>query len=255
MLNKVVIFADSLALAREGEDDISYEATYPFLIEQHLRLQFSDRLPLILERGMRRRTIEYVLDEWFELVELRRPNLVILHVGVVDCAPRIFLRRERHFVETMRWRGLRNFILGFVNRHRARIIRMRPRVYVSLDRFGSLITEVVERAHSLRIPLVFVNIIEPPDELEQRSPGFCRNVKLYNNVLESKVNPPAVRVIDLNGLVAQRGKAECLTRDGIHLSREGHKVLSQELEDLITKEFNLPPAREEFAGVVHASSR
>src|SRR5262245_43716680 len=112
MLAKVLILADSLALPREGSDDIPYETTYPYLVEESLRQHQDGPLPVVLERGMRRRTIEYVLDEWFELVELRRPDLVIIHVGIVDCAPRIFLRRERQFVENLRWIWLRERILS-----------------------------------------------------------------------------------------------------------------------------------------------
>ena len=91
---KIVVMADSLAMAREGETNVAYETTYPYLLDQWLRQRFGSRAPLLIERGMRRRTIEYVLDEWYELVDLRKPEVVIVHVGIVDCAPRVFLRRE-----------------------------------------------------------------------------------------------------------------------------------------------------------------
>jgi acyl-CoA thioesterase-1 len=233
MLAKVLILADSLALPREGSDDIPYEATYPYLIEASLRQNPRVQLPIILERGMRRRTIEYVLDEWFELVELRRPDLVIIHVGIVDCAPRIFLRRERQFVENIRWTWLRKRILSFVHKHRARLIRMRPRVYVPLERFQPLVDEVIAKARELQTKLVFINILEPPDAVETRSPGFQQNVQRYNQLLESRVDDETVRLIDLNGMIAQKGGAAKMTVDGIHLNREAHAMLARELERLI----------------------
>ena len=248
MLTKVVILADSLALPREGADDIPYEATYPFLLEQRLRRYCRAESPVIMERGMRRRTIEYVLDEWFELVELRRPHLVILHVGIVDCAPRIFLRRERQFIENLRWARLRDFVLAFVHKHRALIIRLRPRVYVPLESFERLVDQVVDKARQLRIPLVFVNIVSPPDEIENRSPGFQQNVRLYNQVLTSKANGTAVQLIDLNSLSAQRSRSKLLTGDGIHLTREGHLLLACELERIILNQLKPQAAAFELAG-------
>jgi lysophospholipase L1-like esterase len=234
MLTKVVILADSLALPRvDVEDDIPYEATYPFLLEQRLRLRTETELPIIMERGMRRRTIEYVLDDWLEMVEQRRANLIIVHVGVVDCAPRIFLRRERQFIESMRWAWLRDSILSFVQKHRARIIRLRPRVYVPLERFERLAEQLAQKARQARVPLVFINIIEPPDEIEKRSPGFQQNVKQYNRVLESKVDGTEVQLIDLNSLISAGGGSKTLTVDGIHVNREGHLILAGELERLI----------------------
>jgi lysophospholipase L1-like esterase len=247
MLTKVLILADSLALPRDGVDDTPYEATYPFLLEQRLRLQLPAELPVIMERGMRRRTIEYVLDEWVELVELRSPHLIIVHVGIVDCAPRIFLRRERRFIESLRWGWLRDSILTFVQKHRARIIRLRPRVYVPLERFEPLVEQVVENARQMHVPLVFVNIIQPPNEVENRSPGFQRNVELYNRVLESKTDGLAVRLIDLNSLIAQAGASKALAADGIHINRNGHQILAGELERLIVNQLKPRPAAVELA--------
>jgi len=57
---KIVVMADSLAMAREGETNVAFEATYPYLLDQSLRRRFQAEAPLVIERGMRRRTIEYV---------------------------------------------------------------------------------------------------------------------------------------------------------------------------------------------------
>ena len=56
---KVVILADSLALPREevgGER--CFEACYPYLLHESLRDEFGKEAPLIIERGMRLRTVE-----------------------------------------------------------------------------------------------------------------------------------------------------------------------------------------------------
>lgn len=232
---KIVVMADSLAMPRqEGEGNIPFEATYPYLLDQSLRRQLGKQAPVIIERGMRRRTIEYVLDEWFELVELRAPDVVVVHVGIVDCAPRVFLRRERQFVENLRPAVLRNFVLNFVRKHRRAVVRMRGRAYVPPQRFRALVAQVIQKAKQDRLRLlVFVNIIAPPAAMEERSPGFNENVATYNQILQEQAQGEGIRLIDLNQLISAGGGSEKLTIDGIHINEAGHAMLAREIENHI----------------------
>jgi len=228
---KIVIFGDSLALPREDVGGGKLlEVTYPFLLDQSLRRQFGAAAPVVFERGMRRRTIEHVLDEWNELVELRKPQVVIVHVGIVDCAPRVFLRREASFVANIRFAWLRDRIFKFTHDHRRRIVQFRRKVYVPLPRFERLVQQVVEKARENEVQsLVFINIISPPDSVEERSPGFQSNVIAYNQVLQAQTKHDFVSLIDLNG------GSDVLTVDGIHLNESGHMLLAQRLSEHVTR--------------------
>jgi lysophospholipase L1-like esterase len=236
---KIVVMADSLAMAREGETTVSYEATYPYLLDQSLRRRFQSEAPLVIERGMRRRTIEYVLDEWYELVDLRKAEVVVVHVGIVDCAPRVFLRRERQFVENLRPAFLRESILRNVHRRRRAIVSMRKKVYVPANRFNALVGQVIERAkHSKLRSLVMVNIITPPAEMDERSPGFIRNVGLYNEILAAHAKGDGVHLIDLDRMIKEAGGVEQLTVDGIHINEAGHAMLAKEIENHVVSFMN-----------------
>jgi len=232
---KISILADSLALPREDVGgDALLEVTYPFLLDQSLRARFGTAAPIIFERGMRRRTIEYVIDEWNEQVELKKPEVVIVHVGIVDCAPRVFLRREGAFVANIRFSWLRDRILKFTHDHRRRIVEFRRKVYVPLPRFERLVETVVQKARETGVQsLVFINIIRPPDAVEERSPGFQGNVIAYNRVLEEQAKHSFVTLIDLNRIVEDGGGCEKLTVDGIHLNEHGHVLLAEKLEQLL----------------------
>lgn len=228
---KIVVMADSLAMAREGETNVPFEATYPYLLDQSLRHHLHSDAPLVIERGMRRRTIEYVLDEWYELVDLRKPEVVVIHVGIVDCAPRIFLRRERQFVENLRPAFVRESILRKVHRHRPTIVNFRKKVYVPPDRFNSLVEQLMARATESKLrSLVIVNIITPPPGMDERSPGFIRNVGIYNQILKTHAEAKGACLIDIDRLIKEAGGAEQLTVDGIHLNEAGHAILAKELE-------------------------
>jgi acyl-CoA thioesterase I len=232
---KIAILADSLALPREdvGGQEL-LEVTYPFLLDQSLRKRFGAATPIIFERGMRRRTIEYVLDDWNEQVELKKTDMVIVHVGIVDCAPRVFLRREAAFVAKIKFARLRDRILKYAHDHRRAIVQRRRKVYVPLWRFEKLVQQVVQRAEESKVTsLVFINIIRPPDSVEARSPGFQNNVIAYNRVLEEQTKHQHVTLIDLNRLIHTEGGSEKLTVEGIHLNERGHVLLAAELEKLI----------------------
>ena len=234
---KIAILADSLALPREdvgGEEML--EVTYPFLLDQSLRRQFGNSAPFVYERGTRRRTIEYVLDDWNEQVELKKPDVVIVHVGIVDCAPRVFLRREGAFVANIRIPWVRDRILKFAHDHRKAIVERRRKVYVPLWRFEKLIEEVVRKARETAVKsLVFINIIDPPDSVEERSPGFQKNVIAYNRVLQAQTKHDLVSLIDLNRMIHDEGGSSALTVDGIHLNERGHVLLANELVDRIKR--------------------
>lgn len=237
---KILIFADSLALAREPEGgNIRYEETYPFLLDVALKQRYGADAPLVNDRGMRSRTIEHVIDHWFEEVELKNPDMVVIHVGIVDCAPRVFLRRERGFIENLRSERLRRGILNFVHKHRSRIIELRKKVYVPPHRFKALLDQAVSRAVANPArKLLFVNIISPSDTLEARSPGFQSNVKLYNEMLAAHVNGTSIDLIDLNKIVWEHGGPDKLTVDGVHINQEVHKLLAAELESRVAKLFS-----------------
>lgn len=229
---KITILADSLGLPRDdvGVGDY-FEVTYTYLLDQSLKARFGSRAPMLIEKGTRRRTVEYVLDDWNEEVELKKPQILIIHVGIVDCAPRVFLRREYNFVAGLRFTWVRKRILKFAHDHRRRIIETRRKVYVPLARFEKLVDEVVQRAQRDQVRLLlFINILSPPDAIEARSPGFQRNVDLYNQVLSRQTQHPHVELLDLNGIVQAEGGTEALTIDGIHLNERGHKLLLRELE-------------------------
>ena len=236
---KIVIFADSLALPREEEaGNVPYENTYPYLLDQSLRELYGKRSPIVHERGERRRSIKDVLLDWQEQVDRRKADIVIIQVGIVDCAPRVFLPGERKIMSLVRPSELRETILNHVRKNRRRIISMRPnRVYVPIDLFEQCVDKIVYRGYKSGLhSLIFINIISPSDTLEYRSPGFQKNVNHYNLRLEQRVlGNKMVKLIDFNELIRQHGGTELLTVEGMHPNSTGHALLAQSLSDTIIK--------------------
>ena len=235
---KVAVLADSLALPRSPEMGyVRYEDTYPVLLNIRLRALFRDQDILLIERGQRARTIGKVLDDWQEIVDWRLPQFVVVQVGVVDCAPRVFTPSQRSWIERAVPARIRNRILSLIKRYRQNIIsQAAPKVYTPIADFAAGITEVIARARNAGVSrLFFVNILTPSADFERRSPGFTDNVRAYNAILVDRAVGSDVELIDFDELVAKHGGVDALSVDGMHPNAKGHLILANTLMDRIAR--------------------
>lgn len=236
-MKKIVIIADSLSLPRPKElGDIPYEGTYPYLLDMGLRTKLGNNAPVVMEKGKRARTITDVKNDWVEYVSWRKPEVVIVHVGIVDCAPRVFLPQQKVFVDRIRVLWLRKLILHFVKKYRRNIIRLFPnRVYTPFDFYKATVQHIIELAMQDKIKaLIFINTISPPDSFEYRSPGCQKNVEMYNKILYQATLNKDVYLIDINKIFSEGGLLDkYITNDCHHLTVEGNKVLAIHLQNLL----------------------
>jgi lysophospholipase L1-like esterase len=237
MPKKIVILADSLSLPRpENLGNTPYEETYPYLMDISLREQMGINAPIIIEKGKRSRTMPDVAADWNEYVSWRKPEIVVIQVGITDCSPRVFTTRQRAYVERIPARFIREILLKFVRKFRRQLIAASaPKVYTTLQQYRDTVTKLVEWAErDCVLALVFVKIVMPPDSLEKRSPGSQENVRLYNNVLDQIKSKHGVYVIELNDLIHnQENAGSYIIEDGQHLSVQGHRLLAKHLEHLV----------------------
>ncbi len=240
---RIVILADSLALPRgQTWGDIPYEETYPYLLDRMLRKGYPEHQPVVHEHGARFRTILRVVEDWEDAVELRRADAAIVHVGIVDCAPRVLSPSERRMVARIRPAILRSAVVSLAHRMRRVSIRLRgERPYLTESEFREGVRNVVRRAraHGLRA-LVFVNMLVPTDELEHRSPGFQRNATRYNRILAEECRESGI-LVDLNDIAIQHGGVAAITVDGMHPNRKGHRLLAAALSAVLGHHFLQPP--------------
>jgi acyl-CoA thioesterase I len=236
-MKKIVIIADSLSLPRPKDlGDIPYEETYPYLLDLALRAELGNQAPIVMEKGKRARTITEVINDWKEYVTWRRPEVVIVHTGIVDCAPRVFLPKQQAFVDSIRINWIKKLILSFVRKYRRNIIKLFPnKVYTPLETYKSAVVELTDLAKLDGVKaLIFIKTVTPPDDLEYRSPGFHKNVNIYNKALDQVRANPGVYLIELDNIFHESGNLEkYILNDGFHLSVEGNRVLAKQLVHLL----------------------
>jgi lysophospholipase L1-like esterase len=233
---KIVVLGDSQALPRgKAWGNVDVELTYPWQLQARLKERFGLDAPVVIERGMRSRTIEDVLLEWEEQVTLKKPDVVVLNVGGADCTPRVLGRRHKKFWERFPVAAVRNRVLDLEYRYRRRILSsIEGRPYVPLARFKRHLAEIVRLSEASGVrQVLLMNLLPISDKLEYFWPGLAKNTEDYNRAIAEMDGVGPVRVFDFHGLVTSWGGPDRTTLDSMHLRPEAHRLLAAELERAI----------------------
>jgi lysophospholipase L1-like esterase len=153
--------------------------------------------------------------------------VVLLNVGASDCAPRVFSRRQRQFLELIPARS----ILNLEQKYRGKILSIIPgQPYVGLNAFRKHLQEVVRRAIEDEVKrLLLVNIIPISDKIECLRSGSQKLAEDYNRVIEEFDGVGPVTVFDFHRLMVAWGGPDRLTIDSMHMKAEGHRLLAESL--------------------------
>lgn len=165
---------------------------------------------------------------------LTQCKAAIIHIGLNDCANRMFLEHERLALSLLP-AELRDQIVGFARTYRRAILTGLPsRHYVDVDRFArnlDLLVDRLQRGGCTRILLS--TIILPPSRSWPGTPGVNENFGRYNLAVMSAASRNGATLFDINRLVAEHGMEQMLIADGMHLSDAGHTLFTREAVKLL----------------------
>lgn len=222
----LVIFSDSLGLPRPDEVAGPFagaERTYPFMLV--------DRLPQhsVNSHCQRYFTTRHVLDLLHGDSTLGVDSDVVLHVGLNDCAWRMFLENERLALDLLA-PALKDKIVGFSQKHRLSILRELPlRHYVEPGHFQANVDAILELLSHRGARVVVTTIIIPPLSTWSNTPGMERNFTHYNLMLMNAAARHAATLLDLDRLIWFRKQDGDLLPDGMHLGASGHALMTEQL--------------------------
>ena len=215
---RIVIISDSLGLPRPHvapRERTEYEDVYGYRLRRKLRCRAEVEICYFISLDT-----DVALRKAECQIGFRRPDIVILHLGINDCAPRVFKRGSRFIIFRPWFPPLgRHLVLGFVHRYRGFLTRyvFRGRVYVPESRFRDNLLGIMDKVYpySPHCQFFALSIAQTRTEVDQRSYGFNTNVARYNAILREVFGG---NYVDLNTLLG--GDPEtCLISDGIHLTR------------------------------------
>lgn len=221
----LVIFGDSLGLPRpvpRGGQPLE-DRVYPELI--------ADARPgrAISSLCQRFFTTDHLLQELQADATLGAGADVIIHVGLNDCANRMFLESERLALDLLP-EALSAQIVEFSRRHRRAILTDLPaRHYVAPERFSANLDAclaLLKRRKANRVMLT--TIILPPVTSWASTPYIHMNFASYNLRIMEAARRNEALLFDFDRRIWQAQHLEALLPDGMHLASEGHRIFARE---------------------------
>lgn len=206
---KILILTDSVGLPRSKPEFCSFEDTWPVLLRKN------DRNIHQVSIGA---ATSQVLLKQVTYQKAFKPDLVILQVGIVDCAPRFMSNKELDFTGALGTigRGLR-FLFN-----RKWIKKLRNISYINELDFKSNISNIQS---DFDCPIMAIGILPASSEYEIFLPGVTNKIKLYNDILEQNVK----YFLNTNEILGCGG----IMTDHHHLNKSGNHYLFKKIDDFI----------------------
>lgn len=231
-MKTITLLGDSLAMVRP-EEGILYNDTYAFKLNILLGGGY-----ILLNNARRANTIDSQtsLQNMQDELLYNDSHTVIIHLGIVDCAPRIFTLRERKILSLMSYFKLgflANYIIKFKSKRRFFFTKYCPKTYVSEDEFEKQYEYLIStlNRHENIENIIILNICDTSEINKNKSYGYKENIIKYNQIIHKITNEYSkVRMIDMFTLSKKDG---FLLNDGVHITSKAHEIVAKELYNLI----------------------
>lgn len=227
----VTIFADSLGLPRpDGKtgENLGAETCYSWML--------GDALPnrQIISLCQRFLTTSHVLGMLLADPQLGGGSDVVIHVGLNDCANRMFLEEDRISLSLVSEK-LREKLVTFSRLHRSIIIQhLPPRHYVPPDEFKNNLHNIMGLLKARKaLTIVLSTIILPPPRSWRGTPGMNRNFADYNCAIMNAAHLYDAQLLDIDRHIWWAQRRKPLLDDGMHLSEVGHGIFALQCAALI----------------------
>jgi len=222
----LLIQGDSLPLPRPS---VAYEETWPGLLQANTR-----EYEVVNRSQSEKTTADLASDNQNHHgreLEFYEPEIIVLQVGIVDCAPRYLSRTSKELVK-----ALPSEILTTGSIYAARGFRRRSprRAYVSESEFRENLRAYFQRARDAGVAeVISVKILSAGEKYRDRNPVAVEPIREYNTAMDD-IAGEFDRVTVLHPLAdsAEREEAivdEFTVSDGYHLNADGHERLYERI--------------------------
>lgn len=228
--DRIVVFGDSLGLPRpdmkQGDFD-GADGTYPF---QLLALRPGWSVDSICQRYF---TTRRVLDMLLAEPTLAAGSDVILHVGLNDCADRMFLEEERLALDLLP-AEVKAELVRFAQQYRSSIVRFLPgHHYVPPTEFEANVDAILSLLRGRARRVVVATAILPPIRFWAGTPGLQANFGRYNLALMDAAARAGACLLDVDRHMWANQHQGALLPDGMHLAASGHQVFAEQAAALL----------------------
>ena len=203
---RALLLSDSMALPRE-----EFSSDFPcYLGILERKFKCVEFYSLSLGKA----TLPDLVNQYDRYYQYFNPDIVIIHCGIVDCAPRALKKWEQHLLGGFPLLGKK------VHKYREQLRRFRNISYTSQTQFKYLLDYLQSK---LGNNLVAISIAPPTAGYQKKIEGIIERVDAYNTLLKRIGN-----YVDLSEM-----PESCIGSDDYHFNHLGHEFVAQKLEKTI----------------------
>ncbi|GAB4284891.1 MAG: hypothetical protein Kow0068_10090 [Marinilabiliales bacterium] len=228
-MKKILCIGDSLSLPGHGN---KYEDTWIYKLRQKFESQ-GYHFITFFQRALTSDVLIKQGGDGSDCLEIYEPDIVILQIGIVDCAPRLISPGSfnYYFIKVIPSK-LKPIYLNFLKKIKKRNAK---RVYVKPDKFKSNIHAYLQRCSDINIEqILIIGICTPDERMIKKNPEIIKNVKLYNKILQNEAANFSFANI-IFPLDPQRS-SEMIYEDGYHPNPVGNNLVYNELIAYLKRE-------------------
>lgn len=225
-------YSDSLGLPRPGH--VSVSQRYIHLFQTALRNVRDDDLFLV-DRSRRGATIDQLFELYSEDEEYytEGKDVLVIHEGICDCAPRPIPHNVRKFISRLPG-FLKYRIIAFLHKHRAALLRRGFAHYlVNAEDYETILKKWLTDAAPKFKRIYVLNIAPTNQEIEAHSPGLQKSIGQYNAIIEkviAEINADKIKLIDCHSIIkaSEHGLDSLIIKeDGHHLTALAHTIYAR----------------------------
>jgi lysophospholipase L1-like esterase len=163
-----------------------------------------------------------------DALEFYNPDVVIIHLGICDCAPRYIHRIiEMRIIPSLSPRVQKIFWKIRKSTHKRSI----KHAWVSIKQFRNNLINYLDRCKlsSKCKKVIFVKIVQPMGQIINRNPDIITYITNYNQVFDEMViSYPFVTIVE-----QIKGEDNFIAEDGYHFNETGNQALFNYLKTLL----------------------
>ncbi len=222
---KIMIITDSVSMPRPG---ILYEDTWISLLKN--RFSSYD----IMDRSGRGSTSKRLVTEGgggADLLETYMPAVVILQIGITECAPRLF---KKHGFENFLIKRIipGRFIPDYIKYVKRRRGRNPEITEIPPQEYRRNISNFAERCEKINCRLLIIKILKPTSLYLAKSPHVKQNIDLYNRIIVEIADEYSC--ITLLNPLEDIESIDHLCVDELHINKEGHRIYYKKISDSLS---------------------
>ncbi|MDD2869326.1 SGNH/GDSL hydrolase family protein [Neomegalonema sp.] len=228
---RIAVISDSIGLIRPSID-LHIEGTYSYRIQEKLLLD--GRKYQVIPFCRRNRTSDHAAHfvRSDEFLSEGKPDILVVQIGIVDCAPRVFAQKDLQYVRD--WCGIEEVkrLISLSQRFRAHLmLPWRKSAYVKPREFLLNMLSIINHAHDeLNIKKIYIlNIVKPSRKGKVLSTGgLSEAIDYYNKILVQLNKHDHVSLIDINKEIwKEENVVNFFTNDNYHYNSLGHEAVSR----------------------------